>query len=61
MTSPNLCHFYISKKPLLACQTSANLPNFRLSAPIGQNFEILKWLKFGEVIAEHYKKLWCNY
>ena len=24
-------------------------------------FEIYKWLKFGEVIAEHYKKEWCNY
>ena len=48
MTSPNLSHFYISKKPLLVFQSSANLPNFRLPAPIGQNFErlVMVFLKY---------------
>ena len=48
MTSPNLSHFYISKKPLLFFQSSANLPNFRLPAPIGQNFErlVMVFLKY---------------
>ena len=48
MTSPNLSNFYISKKPLLVFQSSANLPNFRLPAPIGQNFErlVMVFLKY---------------
>ena len=48
MTSPNLSHFYISKKPLLVFQSSANLPNFRLPAPIGQNFKrlVMVFLKY---------------
>ena len=42
MTSQNLSHFYISKKPLLLVfQSSTNLPKFRLPAPIGQKFDMV--------------------
>ena len=48
MTSLNLSHFCISKKPLLVFQSSANLTNFRQPTPIGQNFErlVMVFLKY---------------
>ena len=48
MSSTNLSHFYIPKKSLLVFQSSANLPNFRLPAPIGRNFErlVMVFLKY---------------
>ena len=41
-------YLYISKKLLLVSQSFANLPNFRLPAPIDENFErlVMVFLKY---------------